>query len=70
MPDAVDIAQDIIEQNLADTLQNAKRFDTPSHFECIECGNEIPEQRRKLGSVKLCIECQTALETKQEHLRK
>nr|WP_298892200.1 TraR/DksA C4-type zinc finger protein [uncultured Acinetobacter sp.] len=68
MPDAVDIAQETIEQNLSHTLQNAQRFDTPSNFEC-ECGNQIPEQRRKLGAVKLCIECQTALETKQKHLR-
>lgn len=69
MPDLADIAADIIEEDLMHTLQNAKQFDTPSNFECDECGAVIPEQRRKLGGVTLCIGCQTQLEAKQKHLR-
>jgi phage/conjugal plasmid C-4 type zinc finger TraR family protein len=35
----------------------------PSLINCVECGDEIPEQRRKLvAGCQHCIECKTALE--------
>lgn len=69
MADAADIATDIIETDLNHTLQNLKRIEKPSLYECEECGDEIPEQRRRLGSVTLCFGCQTELEAHNKHLR-
>lgn len=37
------------------------QFAGESAGECVECGEEIPESRRKaLPGVKLCVDCQTA----------
>ncbi|WP_042891617.1 TraR/DksA C4-type zinc finger protein [Acinetobacter junii] len=69
MADYADVASDITETDLERSLQNIRRFEFPSNFECEECGAEIPEQRRRLGSVTLCIACQTVFETKQKHIR-
>ena len=69
MADFADVAADIAQTDLDHTLQNARRIEFPSHFYYEECGAEIPEQRRKLGSVTLCIGCQTVLEAKQKHIR-
>lgn len=69
MADIADVATDIIEQDLGHTLANLPKFDTPSYYECQECGEEIPEQRRKHGGITRCIACQTNLEAKQKHLR-
>lgn len=69
MPDFADVAADIAQTDLDHALHNAKRVEFPSNYECEECGTEIPEQRRKLGSVTLCIGCQSALESKQKHFR-
>ena len=69
MADYADVAADIAQTDLDHALQNAKRIEFPSNFECEECGEQIPEQRRKLGSVTLCVDCQTTLESKQKHLR-
>ena len=33
---------------------------------CVECGVRIPEARRNLGGIKLCIDCQTDLERSQK----
>ena len=49
---------DIIERNLA----KAKRFDSPSLTECLECDEDIPERRRALGGVTHCIDCQNIIE--------
>ena len=69
MADYADVASDITETDLEHSLQNIRLFEFPSNFECEECGAEIPEQRRRLGSVTLCIACQTVFETKQKHIR-
>ncbi|WP_151789992.1 TraR/DksA C4-type zinc finger protein [Acinetobacter junii] len=69
MADYADVASDITETDLEHSLQNIRRIDFPSNFECEECGAEIPEQRRRLGSVTLCIACQTVFEAKQKHFR-
>ncbi|MEI7188507.1 TraR/DksA C4-type zinc finger protein [Dickeya dianthicola] len=35
----------------------------PSLMQCEECGNEIPEARRKaINGVRLCVGCQSVLE--------
>ncbi|VXA54704.1 Prokaryotic dksA/traR C4-type zinc finger family protein [Acinetobacter proteolyticus] len=69
MADFADVAADIAQTDLDHALQNAKRIEFPGFFDCEECGTEIPEQRRRLGSVTLCIGCQTAFEAKQKHFR-
>ena len=38
-------------------------------FECLECGCQIPEQRRALGGVTLCIDCQTVVEIHNKQYR-
>ena len=69
MADYADVASDITETDLEHSLQNIRRIEFPSAFECEECDSVIPEQRRRLGSVTLCVGCQTALEAKQKHRR-
>lgn len=69
MADLADVAERVIANNLEALLQNRKNYELISEFECEECGNEIPEQRRKLGGVTLCIDCQSVLEAKQKHHR-
>lgn len=61
MADLVDIAQ---EKQLNQVQRVAQNYDLPSLIDCEECGNEIPPQRQKYGSVKLCIECATVAEKK------
>ena len=37
--------------------EQARREMTPSEQYCIECDEMIPEARRALGGVELCVEC-------------
>lgn len=67
MADLADIANDKNEELIHSTLINRPNFDLPSAHECEMCGNEIPEQRRALGNVKLCIDCQIAIESDSKH---
>lgn len=62
MVDFADVAAEVSQDNLAFSLNNRHRFDGTSVKECQSCGFDIPEQRRKLGNVKLCIDCQTEVE--------
>lgn len=49
---------DIAQQNQLDQVHVIPRdYSTPSLNECLECGNDIPPERQKLGAVTLCIEC-------------
>ncbi len=67
MADFADVASEIEADRLALSLQNRQCYDTESEYECQECGNEIPERRRALGGVKLCIDCQIAVESDLKH---
>ncbi|MDS7929598.1 TraR/DksA family transcriptional regulator [Acinetobacter sp. V102_4] len=69
MADYADVASTLIEQDLAHALANIKHFDQVSHYECEDCGEEIPAQRRQLGGVTRCVGCQAVLEAKQKHIR-
>lgn len=69
MADFADIASDIEQERLQQSLQNRPQFTAHSHYECEECGEEIPAQRRAIGGVTHCIGCQTKLEAKQKHFR-
>lgn len=62
MSDIIDRANDQAQEELNRNLAKAQRFDTPSLAECIECGEDIPERRRRLGGVTRCIDCQSVIE--------
>lgn len=64
MSDIIDRANDQAQEELNRNLAKAQRFDTPSLTECIECGEDIPEQRRRLGGVTRCIDCQNNVENR------
>ena len=58
MTDEVDFAQGNIEAHIDRVVAGRKMFDAESLHECEDCGIEIPMQRRALGGVKYCIDCQ------------
>lgn len=65
MPDDVDRAQEINEQLLGDALaaqqRGMPRGESATH--CEDCGEPIPEARRKASpGCRKCIDCQTTLE--------
>ena len=62
MSDIIDRANDQVQEELNRNLAKAQRFDTPSLAECIECGEDIPERRQRLGGVTRCIDCQSVIE--------
>ena len=64
MTDIIDRANDQAQEELERNLAKAARFDTPSLTECIECGEDIPERRQRLGGVTRCIDCQSHLESR------
>lgn len=66
MADMIDVAQ---QRQLEQVRLTPKDYTTPSLAECSECGNDIPAERQKYGNVKLCFECQSALEIKQGHFK-
>lgn len=66
--DIVDIASSVEMANTAAAIANFSSLATApeSHpdfdgLHCVECGNEIPEQRLKNGRVR-CTYCQSAIE--------
>lgn len=62
MADYVDLANIEIEQALIASLTRRNHYQAQSLCECEDCGEVIPEQRRKLGAVTRCIDCQIAFE--------
>jgi len=57
--------QEQIDASVEDEIQRARSqlAEGDSATECDECGAPIPEARRKaIPGVRLCIECQSALE--------
>ena len=69
MADLADLAGEIADEHLAHTLENRQQYNAESEFECLECGCQIPEQRRALGGVTLCIDCQTVVEIQNKQYR-
>ncbi|MGP5210290.1 TraR/DksA C4-type zinc finger protein [Psychrobacter alimentarius] len=62
MSDIIDRANDQAQEELERNLAKAARFDQPSLTECIDCGEDIPERRQRLGGVTRCIDCQNNIE--------
>lgn len=59
MTDKIDIAQEL---QLKQVQIQLKDFSRPSLTECEECGNDIPVERQRYGSVTLCVECKNTQE--------
>ena len=55
--DAADNAQIEIERAQSRALENIKGNTVEPYEECIECGNEIPEERQQAVNTNLCIGC-------------
>lgn len=73
MADEADVAQEyVIDQNVVATVTIGQMMAIknmfPSEHECLDCGLDIPEQRRQTGGVEYCIECQS-LREKYPHVR-
>ena len=58
MADEADIANDYINNEVSRALQRLRQSSggKPGSKICAECGDSIPEARRKLG-FKLCVQC-------------
>lgn len=69
MADAADIANDVMESRLQDTISRI-RLKQPNATDaaivwCVECDSVIPWQRRKaLPGVDTCVDCQSYKEGK------
>lgn len=70
MTDIIDQANDIAQQTIERAIANAPKFDRPSSFWCDDCGDMIPLERRQLGGITRCIDCQTHLENQQRLFKK
>lgn len=67
--DAADNAQIEIEREQERQLANLKQEDVQESLECIECGADIPEERRKAVKTNLCIGCAELNELRSRHFR-
>lgn len=73
--DTLDQAQQINEKHMEASIEAARSLNKPEQVQnpdgtwpepdCIDCGEEIPEPRLKLGRVR-CVECQEVLERKRK----
>jgi len=68
--DAADNAQIEIDREQARQIANLKQAEVVATDECIECGNEIPEERRKAVNANLCIGCAEMQEIKRKQFRR
>lgn len=65
MADIIDIANDQYERHLEEYFRNRNaQAKKPSRKFCEDCETEIPEQRRALGGVTKCVDCQDYWERK------
>ncbi len=69
MVDLVDMAEEFRAQELQVSINSRQQFTTVSELFCEDCGAEIPAQRRAIGGVTRCIQCQTNFEAKQKHFK-
>jgi len=69
MVDLVDMAEEFRAQQMQVSINARPQFDTASELDCDDCGEEIPAQRRALGGVTRCIQCQINFEAKQKHFK-
>lgn len=66
MADEIDIANDhaqfMLDQKIKAALRGQVAYGPP---ECTDCGEDMPEARRRLGMV-ICVECATRREKKEK----
>jgi len=64
MPDEIDLANDLIDNEVARALskirQDAGAVTKGSEF-CLECGDDMLKERQKLG-FKFCVPCASEME--------
>ncbi len=70
MADHADAAQLEIEQTESRLIANLKQQDVEPTDDCIECGNEINEARKKAIKTNLCIGCAEMQEIKRKQFRR
>lgn len=60
MADEIDLANDQIDREVSLALskirQSASSVDTQGSEQCLECGDDMPKERQKLG-FKICVSC-------------
>lgn len=68
MSDEADIAQDITELRVEQQIKQIQRLSQSEGLQfCEECGDEIPELRRKAcPSARMCVDCQSEFEHKRK----
>ena len=71
MADKADLAAELIEMTLEDSLANRLQSIASVHAtECDDCGDEIPAARRQAAPwATTCIECQSIREGRNKHVR-
>lgn len=60
---AEDFAQELELKEYENTQRRAIQPKRASLSHCEDCGDEIPLERQKAGSITRCIECQEEFET-------
>ena len=68
--DAADNAQIEIEREQERQLAKLKQEDIQESLDCIECGADIPEERRKAVKTNLCIGCAELQEIQRRQFRR
>lgn len=69
MVDLVDMAEEFRTQQMQASICARPQFNTESEQDCEDCSAEIPAQRRALGGVTRCVQCQINFEAKQKHFK-
>lgn len=73
MADESDVASSIIEESINRAVQNIRdqvSENLESEYFCVDCDNEIPEQRRQaIKGVIRCVHCQDKFDKKSKHYR-
>ncbi len=66
MADEIDLANDLIDSEVSRALSKLRQHtasDSEGSKHCIECGDTIPDARRKMG-FKWCVSCAEERERK------
>lgn len=68
--DLADNAQIEIDREQERQVANLKQAEVVATDDCIECGSDIPEERRKAVNTNLCIGCAEMQEIKRKQFRR
>ena len=69
MVDLVDMAEEFRAQQMLAAISARPQFDKESELDCEDCSDAIPAQRRAIGGVTRCVQCQINFEAKQKHFK-